>query len=197
MADEQPIDWLGLGDKDAADKRTPGLCVLAPMRDHSLAAAELEHRQSGAPEFIGSHDVLFVEEDGLTLEEAHHWQIKMRFPRPPTENEIDAFKRYQQAKLTAAFWATRRQAQEQDDADEAAIAQRRIDRLGGQPARSYPGLDPIIGPAPDAPAAFLRALDAPANWKSPPPKGNGLLPKVSPSPPRFGALSRSLPTNPM
>jgi len=134
MADEQP-DWLGLGDKDAADKRMPGLCVLAPMRDHSLAAAELEHRQSGAPEFIGSHDVLFVEEDGLTLEEARHWQIKMRWPRPPTEDEIDAFKLHQQAKLAAAFWSSRRKAAELDDADEAAVTQRRIDRLGGQSSR--------------------------------------------------------------
>jgi hypothetical protein len=133
MTDEQS-DYFGLNGDKSADKKGAGLVLGPQLRPNELLAAEYQHRNSAAPEFIGSTEVVFTDEDGaIEPEDAARWRTIMGWPagsRAPTAEEVDAFKAYQQVKLTRAFWDANRKAAAADDADEAAATQGRLDRLG-------------------------------------------------------------------
>jgi hypothetical protein len=116
-------DYLGLGDDEDDSRRKPALVVGTPTRNHELLAAEWRHRNSSRPEFRGATEVIFVEEDdSLSPEEGQRWQAIMRWPIPPTVEEVGAFQAAKAAELQAAFWAEMGAAVAKDDAEQAAAA---------------------------------------------------------------------------
>jgi hypothetical protein len=121
MTDE-PEDFFGLNDKGAEAEKLPGLVVGPPLRNNELLAAELEHRNSNRPAFRGSHEIMIIEEDGLTIEEATRWQTMMNFPQ-------------------AAHWQDRREAQARDDATDANASRGRLAAasVGGSAATGATG----------------------------------------------------------
>jgi hypothetical protein len=161
MSDNTPEDYFGFNTEAEEAKKSPGLVTGSALRENELRAQEWMMRNSNRPEFAGSREVLFVEEDGLNVEEATKWQRLMDYPRWPTEPEIMAFKIYQAAKLERAFWVECRDAAARDDADEAAAAADRIDRQERSAARktqSSTDADSRLGPVAPTPKRPYNAF---------------------------------------
>jgi hypothetical protein len=145
----QEEDWLGLNEQSKVESLPPGLWVGAVMRNNELLMADHIHMRSALPEFIGSKEIIFIDEnadgDGFSVAHATNWQRWMAmagqpWPRLPTVEEAMAFKQRQAAKLEAAFWDDRRRAQEADDKEEAErdVAEIEVAASGRKPGSKAP-----------------------------------------------------------